>query len=228
MDNYWCDFIPVFRKTGERMLKNLKFGRRTRLAVCMLFGALLVGLPAGGAFAQAGPADVPEMGTEAPEFALSTPEGKEVRLSSLLVKTAVVLIVLRGYPGSQSPECQKQVHDFKAKADKFRALGVQLLVVYPGPADQASAKAREFLAAEGKLPANFHLVVDPDYKMTERYGLRWDAPNETAYPATFVIAPDAEVRFSQVSREHGNRPTADEILAVVEKARQAEGGAVLR
>jgi peroxiredoxin len=210
------------------MLKKLKFGRRTRLAVCMLFGALLVGVPAGAAFGQAGPADIPEVGSEAPEFKLSTPEGKEVRLSSLLVKTAVVLIVLRGYPGSQSPECKKQVQDFKTKADKFRALGVQLLLVYPGPADQASAKAREFLASEGTLPANVHLVVDPDYKMTTRYGLRWDAPNETAYPATFVIAPDAEVRFCKVSSGHGDRPTADEMLAVVEKARQEQGGAVLR
>jgi peroxiredoxin len=145
-----------------------------------------------------------------------------------LGKAAVVLIVLRGYPGDQSPECQKQVHDFKAKADKFKAAGVELLFVYPGPLDQASAKAREFLKPEGALPANFHLVVDPDYKVTTRYGLRWDAPKETAYPATFLIAPDGEVRFSNVSREHGGRTTADEMLAVVEKARQQEGGAVPR
>ena len=210
------------------MRRNMNFGRTALLAACALLGGLLVALPVGAAFAQAGNAEIPEVGTEAPEFTLSTPEGKAVRLSSLLGRTAVVLIVLRGYPGSQNPECQKPVHDFKAKADKFRALGVELLLVYPGPADQASAKAREFLAPEGKLPSNFHLVVDPDYKMTKRYGLRWDAPHETAYPATFVIAPDAEVRFCKVSGEHGDRTTADEMLAEVAKARQEEGGAVPR
>ena len=210
------------------MRTSLNIGRTAHLVACTLLGGVLVALPTGAAFAQTGSGDIPEVGTEAPEFKLSTPEGTEIRLSSLLVKTGVVLIVLRGYPGSQSPECQKQFHDFKAKADKFGALGVQLLLVYPGPADQVIAKAREFLASEGKLPANVHLLVDPDYKMTTRYGLRWDAPHETAYPATFVIAPDAEVRFCKVSREHGDRPNADEMLAIVEKARQEQGGAVLR
>jgi peroxiredoxin len=95
------------------------------------------------------------------------------------------------------------------------------LLVYPGPANQVKAKAREFLAKEGALPANFHLVVDPGYTMTTRYGLRWDAPLETAYPATFVIARDGEVTFSKVSHEHGDRATADEVLAVLAKATEA-------
>jgi peroxiredoxin len=228
LDNWLCEFIPVFRKTGARMRRILNFGGTALVAACTLFGALLVAIPGGAAFAQAGATDIPEVGTEAPEFALSTPQGKEVKLSALLGKKMVVLIVLRGYPGTQSPECQKQVHDFKAKADKFRAQGVELLLVYPGPPDQASAKAREFLTPEGSLPSNFHLVVDPDYKVTTRYGLRWDAPQETAYPSTFVIARDGEVRFRKVSREHGDRTSADEVLALVEKARQEDGEAVPR
>lgn len=210
------------------MREILRFGGRAVLAGCMLLAATLPALFAGSVSAQAGAGEVPEVGSEAPEFTLSTPEGKPVRLSGLLAKNMVVLIVLRGYPGYQCPFCQKQVHDFKAKADKFRAQGVELLLVYPGPPDQASAKAKEFLTPEGALPANFHLVVDPDYKVTMRYGLRWNAPKETAYPSTFVIARDGEVRFRKVSREHGDRTTADEMLAEVAKARQADGGAVAR
>jgi peroxiredoxin len=209
------------------MRRNLNLGGTALLAVFTMLTALLVA-PAGAAFAQGDGVEIPAVGSEAPEFTLATPEGKAVRLSSLLGRTAVVLIVLRGYPGSQSPECQKQAHDFKANAEKFRALGVELLLVYPGAPDQASAKAREFLKAEGPLPANVHLVVDPDYKVTTRYGLRWDAPQETAYPSTFVIAPDGEIRFRTVSREHGGRPTADEMLTVVAKVRQEEGQAVPR
>ena len=198
------------------MRKILNFGGT---AAGVLLAALMVATPAGAAFAQVAPGETPEMGTEAPEVALSTPEGKVVKLSALTAKGPVVLVVLRGYPGAQSPECQKQVRDFKANADKFRAEHIELLLVYPGPADEVSAKAREFLKAEGPLPANFHLVVDPDYKMTTRYGLRWDAPKETAYPSTFVIAPDGEVRWRKTSREHGDRTTADEVLAAIAKVK---------
>ena len=210
------------------MRRTLKFGVRGVLAGGMLLAAMLPVLCGGAVFAQAGAGEIPEVGTEAPEFALSTPDGKTVKLSALTGKTMVVLIVLRGYPGYQCPFCQKQVHDFKAKADKFRAQGVELLLVYPGPVDAVTARAREFLAPEGALPANFHLVVDPDYKVTTRYGLRWAAAQETAYPATFVIARDGEVRFRKVSREHGDRTTADEMLAEVAKAREADGGTVAR
>lgn len=197
------------------MRKTLEFGGTACFAARILLGALLVALPLGTALAQGGISETPDMGTEAPDFTLSTPEGKAVTLSALTAKGPVVLIVLRGYPGYQCPFCQKQVHDFKANAARFRAEHAELLLVYPGPPDQASAKAGEFLKPEGALPANFHLVVDPDYKMTKRYGLRWDAPHETAYPSTFVIAPDGEVRWRKISHEHGDRTTADEVLAAI-------------
>ncbi len=201
------------------MRKTLNFGGTTKIGARLLLVGLLIALPGGAAFAQAVPGETPGVGTEAPDFSLSTPEGKPVRLSALTAKGPVVLIVLRGYPGYQCPYCQKQVHDFKVNAERFRAQHIELLLVYPGPPDQASTKAKEFLAPEGSLPANFHLVVDPDYKMTKQYGLRWDAPHETAYPSTFVIAPDGEVRWNKISHEHGDRTTADEVLAAVEQVK---------
>ena len=41
----------------------------------------------------------PLVGLKAPDFALSTPEGKSPRLSDVVSKGPVVLVVLRGYPG---------------------------------------------------------------------------------------------------------------------------------
>jgi hypothetical protein len=40
----------------------------------------------------------PTVGDKAPDFALSTVEGKSVRLSEVIAKGPVVLVVLRGYP----------------------------------------------------------------------------------------------------------------------------------
>ena len=47
----------------------------------------------------------PTVGDKAPDFALSTVEGKSVRLSEVISKGPVVLLVLRGYPGYQCPFC---------------------------------------------------------------------------------------------------------------------------
>ena len=59
--------------------------------------------------------------------------------------------------------------------------------------------------------------ADPDYVFTNAYGLRWDAPQETAYPATFVIDRGATVRFAQVSIGHDGRALATDVLKALEK-----------
>ncbi|MCX6612325.1 MAG: redoxin family protein [Acidobacteria bacterium] len=67
------------------------------------------------------------------------------------------------------------------------------------------------------LPAGFELVLDPDYKFTTQYGLRWDAPQETAYPSTFLIDSKGMVFFSKISKTHGGRTTTTEILEELKK-----------
>src|SRR5213075_1162254 len=116
----------------------------------------------------------------------------------------VVLVVLRGWPGYQCPICTRQVHDFVPKAEKFTAANVQVLMVYPGPADGLQAHAQDFLK-DKNWPKDFLLVVDPDYTFTQSYGLRWDAPNETAYPSTFILDKEGKVLFAHVSQEHADR-----------------------
>jgi peroxiredoxin len=86
--------------------------------------------------------------------------------------------------------------------------------VYPGPADGLDDRAKEFVSGKN-LPEGFHFVLDPDMKAISAWGLRWDAANETAYPATFVIAPDGKVRFAKVSQSHGDRATGEDILAAM-------------
>ncbi|MGH7959038.1 MAG: redoxin family protein, partial [Opitutaceae bacterium] len=93
-----------------------------------------------------------------------------------------MLVVPRGWIGAQCPICSRQVNDYMTKATEFAAKNVQVLMVYPGPADQLKAHAHEFLANKD-WPADFLYVIDPDYSFTNAYGLRWEAPKETAYPS---------------------------------------------
>jgi peroxiredoxin len=87
-------------------------------------------------------------------------------------------------------------------------------MVYPGPADKLAAHADEFVRGK-TLPENCHFVIDPDYAFVNAYNLRWDAAGETAYPATFVIDKERQVRYAKISMTHGGRSKADEVIKEV-------------
>src|ERR1700758_589224 len=157
-------------------------------------------------------AETPAVGAKAPDFTLSTPTGKTIQMSKELNGKNLVLVVLRGFPGYQCPYCAKQVHDFVDHAADFAAKNVKVLLVYPGPPADLDQHAKEFLAKQSALPANIVLVTDPDYTMTNAYGLRWDAPQETAYPSTFILDKNQTVLFEKISHSHGDRLSAQDAL----------------
>lgn len=158
----------------------------------------------------------PVVGEKAPDFTLVSTRGGEVRLSEWTGKSRVVLVVLRGYPGYQCPYCNLQVQDFLKRAEDFARAGVHVILVYPGPGEKLNERAKEFLVNK-ELPGHFDLVLDPDYSFTNLYGLRWDAPKETAYPATFLLDKAGKVLYSKVSKSHGGRASAAELLDVLAK-----------
>lgn len=135
-----------------------------------------------------------------------------MRLSEHTSIGPVVLVLLRGFPGYQCPLCNRQVQEYIKAAPAFMEAGARVLMVYPGP----QSKAKEF-TADKQMPQNFHLVIDPDYEMTDLYGLRWDKAGETAYPSTFVIDRSGSVIFAKISNSHGGRSKPSEVLEALEK-----------
>src|SRR5277367_1515010 len=180
-----------------------RISRLARAAVIVsatLFGTALI-------------AQTPAIGAKAPDFTLSTPTGKSVQMSKEIQGHGLVLVVLRGFPGYQCPYCVKQVHDFIDHASDFAAKNMSVLLVYPGPPADLDQHVRDFLEKQAGLPANIVLVTDPDYTVTNLYGLRWDAPHETAYPSTFVLDKKGMVVFEKISHSHGDRLSAEDALS---------------
>ena len=157
----------------------------------------------------------PGVGDAAQDFELQAVAGSrqgKVKLSEVLKEGPVVLAVLRGYPGYQCPACSKKVGSLIGKARELKSANV--LLIYPGPALELNLRAGEFLQGT-ELPAGFTMLLDPDYSFTNAYGLRWDAPRETAYPSTFVIDSNGKVRYRKVSMTHGDRANATEVAQAV-------------
>lgn len=174
--------------------------------------SLAAAAPWSSPLAAAESAKSPKAGNAAPNFLLRTLDDKPVELEKLTAKSPVVLVMLRGWPGYQCPLCTRQVQEYLAHAKQFGEKGAQVVMVYPGPAEKLEAHAQEFLGNK-QWPENFTFVIDPDYTMTNAYGLRWDAKKETAYPSTFVIERGGNVRFAYISKTHGDRVSAARALA---------------
>jgi thioredoxin-dependent peroxiredoxin len=194
-----------------------------------LLAGLLVAAVIGGGEANAQHdkvLDLLQIGSTAADVAFQPLEGQEaIKLSELTAEGPVVLVVLRGWPGYQCPICMRQVADLRKHADDFKQLGAKVVLVYPGPADNLDERAREFLRGSA-LPEPFEFVIDPDYAFTNLYGLRWDAPRETAYPSTFVLDQNRVVRFRKISTSHGDRAKTDDVLealTLVHAAATAQG-----
>jgi peroxiredoxin len=146
-------------------------------------------------------------------------DGVPVQLSDLTAKGKVVLIVLRGWPGYQCPICTAQVQDYIQSASGFADAKARLVFVYPGPAEDLKAHAQEFLK-DKQWPKEFIYLTDPDYSMVNAYGLRWDAPKETAYPSTFVLDKKGIVRFEKISHSHGERTKASAVLDELKRVKE--------
>lgn len=159
---------------------------------------------------------LPGPGEAAPALTLPSVRGGQIRMSELWTKGPTVLVFLRGFPGYQCPFCQRQLRGFIQQRAEFARTKAQLVFVYPGPSAGLGDRAAERLAGES-FPAEFEMLLDPDYALTERYGIRWSAPRETAYPSVFVVGKDGVVQFVQSVRSHGNRMPAADVLSYLEK-----------
>jgi peroxiredoxin len=137
-----------------------------------------------------------------------------VELDELLEQGPVVVVVLRGWPGYQCPACAKQFASFSEHAKEFLELKATVVFIYPGPEADLRRRAEEFLRSE-KPPEPFVIALDPGYKFTTIWNLRWDAPNETAYPSTFILDAERKIRFRKVSKTHGDRAEAEDVLAAL-------------
>jgi peroxiredoxin len=171
--------------------------------------------------AAAGPKKAISEGDKAPDFELPI-QGQDayVTLSELVKDGPVAVIVLRGYPGYQCGICNRQVGSMVNRA---KALGTavgnkpnRVVLVYPGPEQGLDRYAKEFLGARD-LPEPLVMVRDQAMEMISEWGLRWDAPRETAYPAAYVIGPGRRVKWAMVSDSHAGRATVEEILSALKQ-----------
>jgi peroxiredoxin len=157
----------------------------------------------------------PAVGQPAPNFTVTALDGSTLTLSTLTAKGSLLVVVLRGYPGYQCPFSQQIFQSYQQQAAQFAALGTQLLFVYPGNDGSNLANDAAGMIGSQPLASNVHVVLDPDYTLTNLYGVRWDGTDQTAYPATFVVNPSHSITFAHIGQLQSDFTPASNLLAFV-------------
>lgn len=163
-------------------------------------------------------------GVKAPDFALSDPHGKSVRLSALLAQGPVVLTF---YRGGWCPYCNLQLRSYQQALPEIRALGAELVAVSPQTPDKSLSTAEidgllfPVLSDRGnEVARSFGLVFRVSDEVTKAYrgfGIDIEASNgeathELPIPATYLIDRDGTIRFAYVNAEYKVRLSAARLL----------------
>ena len=123
----------------------------------------------------------PQIGQPAPDFTLTTLDGKRVSLAAFRGKT----LVLNEW-ATWCPPCREETPDLIAAAKKFSAKGD---VVFLGvDSTEAAPIVRAFVASKG---LSYAQAIDGDKTFSKTYDVR-------AFPTTFVIGADGVLRARYV------------------------------
>src|SRR5437016_4504374 len=127
--------------------------------------------------------DLPEVGTAAPDFQLTTNEGNQASLKDYRGKW----VVLYFYPKDFTSGCTLEAHNFQRDLAKYSAMNAVIL----GVSVDTAESHKSFCAKEG---LNFKLLSDADAKVSAAYGsvMEYNGAKLSARN-TFVIDPTGKV-----------------------------------
>ncbi len=170
---------------------------RTGLRAALLFVALAA--LTSGVFAASGPS----VGSVAPEFTLTSQEGKPVSLKDYRGKW----VVLYFYPKDFTSGCTIEAHNFQRDQAKYQQKNAVVLGVSVQDADSH----KQFCTKEG---LNFKLLADTDHKVSSAYGSLTNLGLvKFASRHTFIINPEGKV--ARVFIDVNPNQHSEEVLAAL-------------
>jgi peroxiredoxin len=209
----------------------------------LVLGGLVVGLflgcddggyppPAAITFRDTAPANV-----EAPEDLTQLPlvdaEGTPIDFGQYRGKKHVVLVITRGFTGSQNQVngksigsiciyCSTQTARLMANYPSFAKQDAEVLVVFPVARSEDAEQLRLFTSAVKREASTekeppFPLAVDTELKAVDLLGIRADLSK----PATYILDKAGRVRYAYVGSSLSDRPSVKALLAELSKLNQS-------
>lgn len=169
----------------------------------LLSAILLIAITAMVSNSATAAGEAPAAGTAAPEFSLTTNEGKPASLKDFRGQW----VVLYFYPKDFTSGCTIEAKNFQRDLDQYKAINAVIL----GVSIDTAESHKEFCAKEG---LNFKLLSDVDAKVSEAYGsiMEYNGMKLSARN-TFIIDPKGKV--AQVFMKVKPTPHSEEVLAAL-------------
>src|SRR5579862_1868111 len=192
------------RKAGDSH-KRRTLGMNTRTILSLALAAALLLVTAGTA---ARAAEVPTVGSPAPDFTLKSQENKTVNLHDFKGQW----VVLYFYPKDMTQGCTIEAHNFQRDLDKYTA---KKAVIVGVSADNIDSH-QQFCTKES---LTFKLLADPEKKMIASYG-SLAGNGMVAARNTFIIDPKGVIR--KVYVKVNPNPHSEEVLTALTDLEKGE------
>ncbi len=152
--------------------------------------------------------DMPAVGTQAPDFTLSSQEGKKVSLHDFRGQW----VVLYFYPKDMTPGCTIEAHNFQRDQKEYDARKAAIVGVSVDTVDSHV----QFCTKEN---LTFKLLADPDKKVVTMYGSTQKfGDNMVAARNTFIIDPKGVIR--KVFVKVNPNPHSMEVIAALDELKK--------
>ncbi len=153
--------------------------------------------------------DMPAVGTQAPDFTLSSQEGKQVSLHDFRGQW----VVLYFYPKDMTPGCTIEAHNFQRDQKEYDARKAAIVGVSVDTVDSHV----QFCTKEN---LTFRLLADPDKKVVTMYGSTQKfGTTVVAARNTFIIDPKGVIRKVYV-KVNPIPPHSQEVLAALDELKK--------
>ncbi|MBL8750721.1 MAG: redoxin family protein [Planctomycetes bacterium] len=164
-----------------------------------------------------GPRQLTELeGKEFPIGMLKSVDGGEVDVRQYRGKKKVLFVVLRGFLGEVCIYCVAQTEALARCRAELEELGIEVLVLYPGPREneQSFAKAYELTFGKGAPP--YRVFYDPDLEIVTALGIAGDL----AYPTTIIVDENGVVQYAYVGKDRADRPAAKALIKKIKELKK--------
>ncbi len=139
--------------------------------------------------------------------------GEEVKLSDVMSRKYLVLVITRGWYNGVCFYCASQTSRWARRFDELDPYDAQLVVIFPTESEEDASKLDELnkRIKQGEIPNEeipYPILLDINLAGVDQLGIR----AELAKPSTYIIDRDGRVRFAYVGESIADRPTVDSIL----------------
>lgn len=168
------------------------------------------------------------VGTQVPDFTVTTHEGEPTVLAELLTEGPLLVVF---YRGGWCPYCNLQIRQMTQAWPAFEARGVLPVLISVDRPDAAALAQRTYeipfpvlsdpaLAAHGAF--NVILTVDAETRAQYRnHGIdleAWSGRNDgsIAVSSAFLVGADGVVRWAHSDLDYSTRPSVEQLLGVID------------